>query len=61
MGSDRSAAAVEGLHSHCTIGLPALTNLTAAELGTEVLQVACEALADGTSLPNAQRLVAGGG
>jgi oxaloacetate decarboxylase alpha subunit len=52
---------VEGLHSHCTIGLPALTNLTAAELGTEVLQVACEALADGTSLPNAQRLVAGGG
>jgi len=46
------------LHSHCTIGLPGLTYLTAAELGAEVLQVACGALAGGTSLPNAQQVVA---
>jgi len=37
--------------------LPALTNLTAAEPGTEVLQVAFEASVDGTSLSNAHRLV----
>jgi oxaloacetate decarboxylase alpha subunit len=46
------------LHSHCTIGLPSLTYLTAADLGVEVLQVACGALAGGTSLPDAQRVVA---
>ncbi len=46
------------LHSHCTIGLSPLTYLVAADLGVEVLQVACGALANGTSLPDAQRLVA---
>ena len=46
------------LHSHCTIGLSPLTYLTAADLGVEVLQVACGALAGGTSLPDAQRVVA---
>jgi oxaloacetate decarboxylase alpha subunit len=46
------------LHSHCTISLPSLTYLTAADLGVEVLQVACGALAGGTSLPDAQRVVA---
>jgi oxaloacetate decarboxylase (Na+ extruding) subunit alpha len=46
------------LHSHCTIGLSPLTYLTAAELGVEVLQVACGPLANGTSLPNAERVVA---
>ncbi len=46
------------LHSHCTIGLSPLTYLAAADLGVEVLQVACGALANGTSLPDAQRLVA---
>jgi oxaloacetate decarboxylase alpha subunit len=46
------------LHSHCTIGLPPLTYLVAAELGVEVLQVACGPLANGSSLPNAQRVVA---
>ena len=46
------------LHSHCTIGLSPLTYLTAADLGVEVLQVACGPLANGTSLPNAERVVA---
>ncbi|MGB6453366.1 MAG: hypothetical protein WBH47_02655 [Streptosporangiaceae bacterium] len=46
------------LHSHCTIGLSPLTYLTAAELGVDVLQVACGPLANGTSLPNAERVVA---
>jgi len=46
------------LHSHTTIGLSPLTYLTAAELGVEVLQVACGALADGTSLPSAGQVVA---
>jgi oxaloacetate decarboxylase alpha subunit len=45
------------LHSHCTIGLAPLTYLAAAELGVEVLQVACGPLANGSSLPNAQRVV----
>jgi oxaloacetate decarboxylase (Na+ extruding) subunit alpha len=46
------------LHSHCTIGLSPLTCLTAASLGVQALHVACGALANGTSLPDAQRLVA---
>jgi oxaloacetate decarboxylase alpha subunit len=46
------------LHSHCTIGLSPLTCLEAADLGVESIHVACGALANGTSLPNAQRLVA---
>jgi oxaloacetate decarboxylase (Na+ extruding) subunit alpha len=46
------------LHSHCTIGLSPLTYLTAAGLGVDVLQVACGPLANGTSLPNAERVVA---
>jgi oxaloacetate decarboxylase (Na+ extruding) subunit alpha len=46
------------LHSHCTIGLSPLTYLTAAEEGVRVLQVGCGALAGGTSLPDAQRVVA---
>ena len=46
------------LHSHCTIGLAPLTYMSAAELGVSVLQVACGALSNGTSLPNAQRIVA---
>ncbi len=46
------------LHSHCTIGLSPLTYLAAAELGVAVLQVACGPLANGTSLPDAQRVVA---
>ncbi|MGC1415517.1 MAG: hypothetical protein WA817_09565 [Candidatus Acidiferrum sp.] len=46
------------LHSHCTIGLSPLSYLAAAELGVQVLQVACGPLANGSSLPNAQRVVA---
>ena len=46
------------LHSHCTIGLSPLTYMTAAELGVQVLQVACGPLSGGTSLPDAQRVVA---
>ena len=46
------------LHSHCTIGLSPLTCLAAADLGVSALHVACGSLANGTSLPNAQRIVA---
>lgn len=46
------------LHSHCTIGLSPLSYMAAAELGVEVLHVACGPLANGSSLPNAQRIVA---
>ena len=46
------------LHSHCTIGLSPLTYLAAADLGVDVLQVACGPLSNGTSLPNAERVVA---
>ena len=46
------------LHSHCTIGLSPLTCLVAAELGLAALHVACGPLANGSSLPSAERLVA---
>ena len=46
------------LHAHCTIGLSPLVYLTAPDLGVEVLQTGCGALADGSSLPDAERVVA---
>jgi oxaloacetate decarboxylase alpha subunit len=46
------------LHSHCTIGLSQLSYLVAADLGVSVLHVACGALSNGSSLPDAQRTVA---
>jgi oxaloacetate decarboxylase (Na+ extruding) subunit alpha len=46
------------LHAHCTIGLSPLVYLTAPDLGVDVLQVACGALADGSSLPDAERIAA---
>jgi oxaloacetate decarboxylase (Na+ extruding) subunit alpha len=46
------------LHAHCTIGLSPLVYLAAPDLGVSVLQVACGALADGSSLPDAERVVA---
>ena len=46
------------LHAHCTIGLSPLVYLAAPGLGVEVLQVGCGALADGSSLPDAERIVA---
>lgn len=45
------------LHSHCTIGLAPFTYMAGAELGIDVLHVACGPLANGTSLPSAQRIV----
>ncbi|MFA9431159.1 biotin carboxyl carrier protein [Egicoccus sp. AB-alg2] len=55
-------AALDGtpleLHSHCTLGLSPLTYPAAPALGVEVLQVACGALSNGTSLPDAERTVA---
>jgi oxaloacetate decarboxylase alpha subunit len=46
------------LHSHCTIGLSPLTCLVAAELGLAAVHVACGPLANGSSLPDARRVVA---
>ncbi len=46
------------LHSHCTIGLSALTYMMAPELGISILHVAVGPLANGTSLPQAARVVA---
>jgi oxaloacetate decarboxylase alpha subunit len=46
------------LHSHCTIGLSPSSYMAAADLGVEVLHVACGPLANGSSLPNAQRVIA---
>ncbi|MGH3279835.1 MAG: hypothetical protein ACRDNW_11965 [Trebonia sp.] len=46
------------LHSHASLGLSQLTCLVAAELGIGVLQVGSGALGNGTSLPDAEQLVA---
>jgi oxaloacetate decarboxylase (Na+ extruding) subunit alpha len=46
------------LHSHCTVGLSQLSYLVAADLGVEVLHVACGPLSNGSSLPDARRVVA---
>jgi oxaloacetate decarboxylase alpha subunit len=46
------------LHSHCTIGLSSQSYLVAAELGVSVLQTALGPLANGGSLPDAERVVA---
>ena len=46
------------LHSHCTIGLSQITYPRAPDLGVDVLHVACGPLSNGSSLPDAQRVVA---
>jgi oxaloacetate decarboxylase alpha subunit len=46
------------LHSHCTIGLSSQSYMVAADLGVSVLQTALGPLANGGSLPDAQRVVA---
>jgi oxaloacetate decarboxylase alpha subunit len=46
------------LHSHASLGLSPRTCLLAADLGVGVLQVGSGALGNGTSLPDAQQLVA---
>ena len=47
-----------GAALHASLGLSPLTCLVAAELGVPVLQVGCGALGNGTSLPDAEDLVA---
>jgi len=46
------------IHAHCTIGYGPLTSLAAAELGVGVVHVGIGPLGDGTSLPEAGRMVA---
>jgi oxaloacetate decarboxylase alpha subunit len=46
------------LHSHCTIGLSSQNYMVAADLGVSVLQTALGPLANGGSLPDAERVVA---
>jgi oxaloacetate decarboxylase alpha subunit len=46
------------LHSHCTIGLSSQSYMVAADLGVSVLQTALGPLANGGSLPDAERVVA---
>src|ERR1700676_510175 len=46
------------LHTHCTIGLGAMTCIAAAELGVATVHVAVDPLGSGTSLPSALRTVA---
>jgi oxaloacetate decarboxylase alpha subunit len=46
------------MHSHASLGLSPRTCLVAAGLGIGTLQVGCGALGNGTSLPDAQQLVA---
>jgi oxaloacetate decarboxylase alpha subunit len=45
------------LHSHCTIGLGQLNYLAAAELGIDILHTGLGPLGNGSSLPEAVRLV----
>lgn len=46
------------LHSHCTIGLSQITYPLAPAMGVDVLHVAPGPLSNGSSLPDAQRVVA---
>lgn len=46
------------IHAHCTIGYGPLTSLAAAELGVSAVHVGIGPLGDGTSLPEATRMVA---
>jgi oxaloacetate decarboxylase alpha subunit len=45
-------------HAHCTIGLGALSSLAAAELGVSAIHVGIGPLGEGSSLPEAGRMVA---
>jgi oxaloacetate decarboxylase (Na+ extruding) subunit alpha len=55
-------AALDGkpleLHSHATVGLSPQTYVLVPDLGIEVLQTACGPLSNGSSLPDAHRVVA---
>jgi len=46
------------MHCHCTIGLGALSSLAGAELGASAIHVGAGPLGNGTSLPEAWRMVA---
>ena len=47
------------IHAHCTIGYGPVTSLAAADLGmVTAVHVGCGPLGDGSSLPEAQRMVA---
>ena len=46
------------IHAHCTIGYGPLTSLAAADLGVSVVHVGIGPLGEGTSLPEATRMVA---
>jgi len=46
------------IHAHCSIGLGALTSLEAATLGISAVHVGIGPLGDGSSLPEAVRMVA---
>ena len=46
------------IHSHCTIGYGPLASLTAAECGADAIHVGIGPLGEGTSLPEAERMVA---
>lgn len=46
------------LHSHCTLGLSPRTSLRAVDLGIGTVHVGCGPLGNGTSLPEARRLIA---
>lgn len=49
---------LDEIHTHCTTGLAPLTVLVAAEYGITTIHCALPPLADGSSHPGAQRLVA---
>jgi oxaloacetate decarboxylase alpha subunit len=55
-------AAIRGkpleIHAHCTIGLGSLSSLAAADLGVSAVHVGIGPLGEGSSLPDAQRMVA---
>jgi len=46
------------IHAHCTVGLGPLAYMVAAEFGITAVHTAAGALANGTSLPSASRIVA---
>jgi oxaloacetate decarboxylase (Na+ extruding) subunit alpha len=46
------------IHAHCTIGYGALSSLAAAELGVAAVHVGIGPLGEGSSLPEATRMVA---
>ncbi len=46
------------IHAHCTIGYGALSSLAAADLGVSAVHVGIGPLGEGSSLPEAERMVA---